>query len=369
MLMGKAKYTSIGGQALIEGVMMRGPDKIGLAVRQPDNKIYKEYITQTPLGDKYKFLKLPFFRGVAGFISSMKIGYKTLMISAEKAGLDLDDAEPETKFEKWLMKTFGDKLMGVVSGIGMVLGVILAMGLFFFLPVLLRNGAIYLVEKLSGNTMLETSRSLFTSIFEGIIKIVIFVAYLFLVSKMKEMRRVFEYHGAEHKTIFCYESKLPLTVENVRSKKRFHPRCGTSFMVLMMIIGIIVSFIIARFTKANSNTYLWTAVKILMVPLLMALGYEVLKIAGKYDNAFTRFISAPGMWVQRLTTKEPDDSQIEIAIASLVMVLSDEDKLAFGITEEITADSEELEVLSGENIDVYENEASEEQENDQQASD
>ena len=176
--MGKAKYTSIGGQALIEGVMMRGPQKIGLAVRQPDNEIYKEYIEVTPISNKYKFLKLPFFRGVAGFISSMKIGYKTLMISAEKSGMNLDDTEPETKFEKWLMKTFGDKLMGVVSGIGMVLGVVLAMGLFFFLPVLLRNGSIFLIEKISGSAMLETSRSLFTSVFEGVIKIVIFVLYL-----------------------------------------------------------------------------------------------------------------------------------------------------------------------------------------------
>jgi len=353
--MSKAKFTSIGGQALIEGVMMRNGAKIGLCVRQPDEEIYKEDIEIKPVSDKYKILKWPLLRGVSGFISSMKLGYKTLMISAQKSGLDLDDAEPETKFEKWLMDKFGDKLMTVVSSIGMVLGVALSFGLFFFLPSLLRNGSLHLIKLISGHEMADTARSLYTSIFEGIIKIVIFVIYLFLVSKMKEMRRVFEYHGAEHKTIFCYESGQPLTVENVKSKKRFHPRCGTSFLVLMMFVGMIISFTIARFTSANENVYLWTAIKILTVPVIMGLGYEVLKLAGKYDNIFTRIISAPGMWVQRLTTKEPDDSQIEVAIASLVMVLSDEDKERLGIPleEPEVEETKEIEVASDENVDTY----------------
>lgn len=307
--------TSIGGQALIEGVMMRGPSSTYLAVRTPKGEIEGEYVTAASPAQKYKFLKWPLIRGITGFIQSMMVGYKCLMISAEKSGMeDLEDEQP-SKFEQKIMDLFGDKLMKVVSTIGVVLGVALAVVLFMLLPTLLFNG----VKHFAGEEI-----NIYRALFEGVIKIAIFVAYLALVAQMKELRRVFEYHGAEHKTIFCYESGEALTVENVRTKKRFHPRCGTSFMIVMMIVGIIVSFVISYFTKADRLWYVWVPIKILVVPLIMGLGYEVIKLCGKYDNLFTRIISAPGMWMQRLTTREPDDSQIEVAIAALKGVLPDD---------------------------------------------
>jgi len=343
----KAKFTSIGGQALIEGVMMRAPDKTGLCVRQPDGKIYKEYINIASPAEKHKWMKFPLIRGVVGLVTSMMTGYKTLMISAEKSGMNLEDTEAESKFEKWLVDKFGDKLMGIVSGIGMVLGVGLALLLFFYLPTLMRNGSLFLIEKIMGRPFGEVAQSIYTAIFEGVIKLVIFVVYLAVVSCMKEMRRVFEYHGAEHKTIFCFEAGLPLTTENVAKQRRFHPRCGTSFMVLMMIVGMAFSLTLSLLTKGKLKAIWWTVIKILIVPLVMGLGYEVLKLTGKYDNAFTHIVSAPGLWIQRLTTKEPDEEQIEVAIASLGMVLPEEDKLRLGYAEE-EPEAEEIEAPGSE---------------------
>ena len=360
--MSKAKFTSIGGQALIEGVMMRAPDKTGLCVRQPDGGIYKEYINITSPAEKHKWMKFPLVRGVVGLVTSMMTGYKTLMISAEKSGMNLEDTEAESKFEKWLLDKFGDKLMGIVSAIGMVLGVGLSLLLFFYLPTLMRNGSQFLIEKIIGRPFGVSAQSVYTAIFEGVIKLVIFVVYLALVSRMKEMRRVFEYHGAEHKTIFCFEAGLPLTVDNVAKQRRFHPRCGTSFMVLMMIVGMAFSLTLSLLTKGQLKAIWWTVIKILIVPLVMGLGYEVLKITGKYDNAFIRIISAPGLWIQRLTTKEPDEKQIEVAIASLGMVLPEEDKIRLGYVEEEveaveeTADEEESEESTEETEQLQEGE-------------
>ncbi len=304
------KKTSIGGQALIEGVMMRGVGKAAMAVRLPDGTIDVE-IQKTKLAkDKSFVFRMPFVRGVFNFIDNMIFGYKYLMKSAEKSGLDLE--ESESKFDKWLEKHFGNKIMTVVSAIAMVFGVVLAIGLFILAPM----GVVWLLEKavpLGG----------FKTLIEGLIKIAVFVAYLALVSQTKDIRRVFEYHGAEHKSIACYEAGDELTVENVKKYKRFHPRCGTSFLLIVLIVSILVYSLI-QFSWGN--LLLRAALKILLLPIIVGISYEIIKLAGRYDNVFTRILSAPGLWIQRFTTREPDDSQIEVAIASLKPVLPEENE-------------------------------------------
>ena len=303
-----AKYTSIGGQALIEGIMMKSPEKTALAVRMPDKSIDITYLNGKSIREKYKILKLPILRGIAGFIESIIQGYKAMMLSADKSGFtDLDEEENE--------KTDSDKkkesaLMSAVMVIATVLGVALAVVLFMLLPRLA-------VQGLSALFGAEFSPVVRSSI-EQLLKLTIFVAYVWAVSFMKDIKRVFMYHGAEHKTIFCYEKGLPLNVENVRAQRRFHPRCGTSFMILMILISIIFSTIVQIIFPSVYNIYwLWVVIKILLIPLVCGAGFEVLKICGKYDNLATKIISAPGLWLQRLTTKEPDDGMIEIAIAAL----------------------------------------------------
>lgn len=304
-----AKYTSIGGQALIEGIMMKSPEKTALAVRMPDKSIDITYLNGKSIREKYKILKLPILRGIAGFVESMIQGYKAMMLSADKSGFT--DLEEEQEKEK----TEGDKkkenaLMSVIMVIATILGVALAVVLFMLLPRLA-------VQGLSTLFKAEFSPVVRSSI-EQLLKLTIFVIYVWAVSFMKDIKRVFMYHGAEHKTIFCYEKGLPLTVENVRTQRRFHPRCGTSFMILMILVSIIFSTIVQIIFPSVYNIYwLWVAIKILLIPLVCGAGFEVLKICGKYDNLFTKIISAPGLWLQRITTKEPDDGMIEIAIAAL----------------------------------------------------
>lgn len=304
------KYTSIGGQALIEGIMMRGPEKTALAVRLPEGGIDISFLNFTSVSSKHPILKLPVIRGVVSFAESMIQGYKALSVSAEKSGF----AEEEGKGEK----TEKDKkkesaFMAVIMAAASVLAVVLAVVLFVYLPALAFDG----IEMIFGKGI-----SGWAPVFEGVIKVVILVAYMALVSLMKDIKRVFMYHGAEHKTIFCYESGEDLTVENVRRQKRFHPRCGTSFLILMVLVSIIVSFIItAAFPGLREITPLWVAVKILLIPLVCGIGYELIKFCGRHDNALTKIISAPGVWLQHITTKEPDDSMIEVAIAAMKEVI------------------------------------------------
>ncbi len=304
--MSKCKYTSIGGQALIEGIMMRGPEKTAMAVRLPDGNIDISFLEFKPIREKYKVLGWPVIRGVVNFIESMIQGYKALMISADKSGFaDLEEDKQDAKTE-------GEKTSvgaGILMGIASVLAVLLSVFLFMYLPALAFDGLNYITKgALNG----------LAPLFEGFIRIIILVVYMLLVSKMKDIKRVFSYHGAEHKTIFCYESGEELTIENVRKNSRFHPRCGTSFLILMLLVSIIVSFTISfLFPTLRDITILWVAVKILTIPLICGLGYELIKACGRYDNLLTRIISAPGMWLQRITTAEPDDSMIEIAIAAL----------------------------------------------------
>lgn len=298
--------SKIGGQALIEGVMMRGIDKAAMAVRQPDGEIDVEEWELNPSGFMRVITKIPVIRGIFSFGSSLITGYRCLMKSAEKAGLeDEDGSEEKGRFELWLEKTFGENLMKIVSIIGVILGLCLAIVLFMIVPTLIVKGIDMLVP-LGG----------WKALLEGVIKMGIFVAYLALVSRMSDIKRVFEYHGAEHKSIFCYEKGLPLTVENVKAQSRFHPRCGTSFMILILIISILVFSVVTW-----DNLVIRVLLKLAMLPLVMGIGFELLKLCGRYDNWLTRIIAWPGLKLQYLTTNEPDDSQIEVAIASLLPVL------------------------------------------------
>ena len=407
------KITSIGGSALIEGIMMRGPKKNTVCVRTGKDELYTEDVTVTFLAQKAKIFKLPFFRGFAGLIDSMRLSYKSLMLSADKAVESVEIDEEPSKFEKWLDEKFGDKLMKILMAFASVLGVALAIGLFFFLPSFLfdvsgsfipafRDDSVYsytvtdntttvqfmdeaekeltvpfavtdtgkvwtvLDEKdenglykvtvtdetnpagngtvsmrnmrnwkrvyiktaengaaLSAKQKMDVSQEglqrLWKSIFEGVLKIVLFLGYIILVSQTKDMKRVFMYHGAEHKTIFCYENDEELTVANVKKQIRFHPRCGTSFMVIMLLLGILIGL----FVPANpfGIAFLRPLFKILLIPVTCGIGYELIKLCGRHDNFLTRIIAKPGVWMQRLTVHEPDDKMIECAIASMEAVI------------------------------------------------
>lgn len=287
----KEKYKSkIGGQALIEGVMMNGVHKGAMACRLPNGTIDLEVWEKKPAGAWYR--KVPFIRGIFNFISSMKEGYRCLMKSAEKQ-MDNEETPEDEKLS--------DKAMNVIMTISMIVGLVLAVGLFVFLPKWLVN----LSGKLTENRFIR-------SFSEGIIKIIVFIAYLGCTALMKDLRRTYEYHGAEHKTIACLEAGLELNVENVKKQKRFHPRCGTSFLFITLIISILVMCIVPF-------TVVWQRMlsSIILIPVMVGISYEIIKLTGRHDNLFTKIISAPGLYIQRLTTKEPDDSQIEIAIAAI----------------------------------------------------
>ena len=337
MAKAKAKYTAIGGQALIEGILMKSPEKTAMAVRKKDGEIDISYPAGKSIREKYKILRLPIIRGIIGFVESMVQGYKAMMQSADISGFtDLEDEPKKEKAEnteneavteettenavaeetenkeeaKKEEKKSNGVLMGVIMVIATVLGVLLAVGLFMYVPRLI-------VGFLQKAFSVEFS-AVVKSVIEQSIKLAVFVLYVWLVAFMKDIKRVFMYHGAEHKTIFCYEKGLELNVENVRKQKRFHPRCGTSFMILMILVSIFFSTVIQiLFKDIYDNTVVWVIVKILMLPLICGAGFEVLRACGKYDNLLTRIISAPGMWLQHITTKEPEDDMIEIAIAAI----------------------------------------------------
>ena len=310
--MAKSKYTSIGGQALIEGILMKSPEKTALCVRLPNGEIDTSYMEEKRLAQKCKIFALPIIRGVVGFAESMIQGYKALMISADKSGFTDLEEETEAKENKEETEEKKDNLLlSIIMVVGVVLGLLLAVALFMYLPRILVSGIEWVIGK-------PITSKLLRSCIEQFVKLTVFVGYVWIVSFMKDIKRVFMYHGAEHKTIFCYEKGLELNVENVKIQKRFHPRCGTSFMILMILISIVFSTILqVVFPEVYTVKWLWVVAKILMIPLICGVGYEVLKICGRYDNIVTRIISAPGMWLQRLTTKEPEEDMIEIAIAAL----------------------------------------------------
>lgn len=299
----------IGGQAVIEGVMMRGKKLYALAVRTPKKEIVVEKTPIKPAAEKCKILGWPIIRGVVAFVDSLVMGMKVTTKSATLAGLDDIEYDQESKFEKWLESKFGDKLADYLIYFSVAVSIILCIGIFMVLPTFL-GGAV--TNLLHGDATLR-------SVIEGVIKIIIFVGYMFLVSQMKDIKRVFMYHGAEHKTINCFESGEELTVENVRHNTRFHKRCGTSFLVIVMLVSIILFFFIR-------TDVLWLRVlsRIILVPAIAGISYEFIRYAGKHDNWLVNIISAPGIAMQIITTSEPDDSMIEVAIASLNAVLEEE---------------------------------------------
>ena len=407
-----AKKSSIGGQALIEGIMMRGPEVTAMAVRDPDGEMVLEK-WENSTANVPKFFKLPIIRGVYNFIGSMKLGYKCLMRSAEISGLEaLEEEIKREKEEKKAQKKAkklglaeensekpdevaeenieavteeaaeaeetveeaveeavevkekdkkesskkkekdGSALTNSVMIIAVVFAIVLSIGLFVFLPVqIYRWISPALPYGITSKPFLNT---LVKCCFEGILKIALLVGYMFAVSFMKDIKRTFMYHGAEHKTIFCYEHGKELTVENVRAEKREHPRCGTSFLILMLIVGIFISlfidplFVLISGNEAIFDTGLYvalrTAIKVLLIPLIMGIGYELIKFAGRHDNIVTKIISAPGMWLQHLTVKEPTDDMIECAIAAFVEVIPENEKKAF------EKESEEADVATEEQL-------------------
>ena len=421
-----AKKTSIGGQALMEGIMMRGPKKSAMAVRNPQGEIVLE-VTDIAKDKRPFITKIPIARGVYNFVNSMIIGYKALMRSAEISGLEeieeelakekaakkaakkakkegklpneespsveavaeetvteeavteetvadetvagetvaeetvaeetvteeavaektvTEDADAEEAVateeptvEKSKAKPEKKKSSGLTTAITViagVLGVALALVLFIFLPDFLAGLA---SDPLPNSTV-------WRPIFAGILKILILIIYMALVCLMKDIRRTFEYHGAEHKTIFCYEAGLELTVENVRKQRRFHPRCGTSFLILMLIVSIGIGLCIDPIYMAitgnpePTNKFLFSLIKLCLLPITMGIGYELIKLAGRHDNLFTRIISAPGMWLQRITVREPDDGMIECAIMAFVAVMPEPEKAEYLVSDAPSADVE-----------------------------
>ena len=311
--MAKVKRVSVGGQALIEGILMKGPKCSAMALRLPDGTIEVEEKKMTSLREKNKFFGLPVIRGVVSFVESMIEGYKCLMESAEKVSFDEikndDDIENMSKVDRWITEHFGEKMMTVISVISMVLGIGIAFALFFYLPTLAADFI---------NKLVDGAITNFRVIIESLVRIVIFVVYMVLVAQMKDIKRMFMYHGAEHKAIFCFEAGKELTVENVREMSRLHPRCGTSFMFVMIFISMILSSVISlAFPELRDIRPLWVAVKVRQLPVVMGLGFEFIKFAGCHDNILVKILSAPGLWMQKITTNEPTDDIIEVGIAAL----------------------------------------------------
>ena len=300
------KITTIGGQALMEGIMMVGPQRTVAAFCDEQGNISTEEITAPRLTKQYPLLGKPFIRGIFALVDSFRMGYKALSLSADKL-TEGEEEEELSGLDKWLNDHLGEKLTAALMGVASVLGSALAIVLFFLLPTVLFN-------LLEGVVPVDIAG--WRSIFEGVLRIGIFVAYVALISLVPDIKRTFQYHGAEHKTIFCYENDLPLTVENVRKQGRFHPRCGTSFLLLMLLLGIIVGFFIPF-----SNPFLRTFTKLLCIPVIMNVGYEVQKACARHDNWLSRLVTAPGLWMQRLTVKEPDDKMIAAAIVAMEAVI------------------------------------------------
>ena len=314
--------TMIGGQALIEGIMMRGPEKDAIVTRNQDG-LHVE-VNARKLPPKGSFKTWPFLRGIFSFFDAQVTGVKALMRSADLAPEEMQE-EP-SKLDLWLEKKLGnEKFQQAVVGIAVFLGLALSIGLFFLLPMVIGGFFDRWIDSTVGLNLVE-----------GIIRMILFAAYMILISRMEDMKRVFSYHGAEHKTIRCYEAGLPLTVENVRMQTRLHPRCGTSFLLVVMVISILVfsvasSALLAVFPALEglrgSALYrvIMVVFKLLLLPLVVGITYEINRWAGGHDNGFTRILTAPGMWMQNFTTNEPDDAMIEVGIAAVQAVLPEQE--------------------------------------------
>ena len=316
--------TTIGGQALIDGIMMRGPEKDAIVIRGKERLTLE--VNPRKIRKPGSFATWPFIRGAVNFFDSQVVGVKALMRSADLAPEEYAQEEQPSKFDLWLEKKLGnEKFQQYVIGFAVFLGLAMSIGLFFLLPMVIGS----LFDRIITST-------LGLNLLEGLIRMIIFMVYMILVSRMNEMKRVFSYHGAEHKTIRCYEAGLPLTVENVRQQTRLHPRCGTSFLLVVMVISILVfsvasSLLLSAFPAlaAMRGSFLYRLLmivfKLLLLPLIVAVTYEINRWAGRNDNGFTRILTAPGMWMQNFTTNEPDDSMIEVAIEAVKAVLPEEE--------------------------------------------
>lgn len=305
--------TSIGGQALIEGIYMRGPDKQSIVVRDQNGKLVVKTEELKLTKEHYPILGIPFIRGAFAFLGTMVEGVKALMYSADFYPDEEESSEP-SKFEQWLEAHVPSKTLDkLIVAFATIVAVAFSVGLFFLLPTVVTS-----LIKLA-----VPMNVLGQNVVEGIIRIAIFLAYLILISKMKDIRRVFSYHGAEHKTIFCYERGLELTVENVRKMPRHHPRCGTSFLFVVIIVSIIVSSLVFPYINWQS-VWVRVGVKLLLLVPVVGITYEFNRMVGAHDNALTRVLSAPGMWLQNFTTHEPDDSMIEVAIEAMKLVIPEE---------------------------------------------
>ena len=297
--------TSIGGQALIEGILMRGPKKQAIVCRTAEGLVEKVDELKL-LKDKYPIFGWPFIRGCVTFIDSMIKGMQALTYSAEL--VPVEDQEPD-KLDQWIEKHFeAEKASKIVIGTAVVLGIALALFLFIFLPTLI----VGLIKPLTQNLVIR-------NLSEGVVKIIILLCYMRLCSCVSDVKRLFSYHGAEHKTIFCYEHGKPLTVENVRTESRFHPRCGTSFLLVVVVVSILVNSVVTL-----TNSFARMGAHLLLLPVVVGISYEINRWCGRHDNWLSAALSAPGKWLQHLTTNEPDDSMIECAIRALELVIPDE---------------------------------------------
>ena len=305
--------TSIGGQAIMEGIMMRGPEKTAIAVRLPDGRIHMKTQPTLTMG---KWAKVPLVRGVVAFIASLVVGTKTIMYSADV----LEKFAPETyasdNKESWLEKKLGkEKAWNALMALSVVLALVLAIGVFMLLP----TAIVGILKKVTDSVIL-------LNLVEGLVRIALFIGYIALIPKLEDINTVFQYHGAEHKTIHCYENNMPLTPENAQTFYRLHPRCGTSFLMFVMIVAIIVHVFMGW-----PNVWMRIGLRLLALPLIAGISYELLKWAGRSQNKIVEFLSLPGIYLQKLTTREPNEKQLEVAIASVKAVLPDEDARVQGV--------------------------------------
>ncbi len=297
----KKRYSGIGGQAVLDGIMMKKGDKSAVSVRKTDGEIITKDIDLAMNFTKSRFSKLPFIRGVYSFIESMMLGMKSLNYSAE---ISLEEEEEPGKFEQWLQKKFGDKSNDIILNFTMILAVALGIGIFMLLPLGLSSlAAIFVRDRL------------LLSVIEALTRVFIFVAYILAIGQMDDIKKLYQYHGAEHKCISCLERGKPLTVHNVVCSSRLHPRCGTSFLLYVVVISCILFFFIQV-----SDPLLKIIIRLLLVPVIAGISFEIIRFAGKFDNLFTNILSAPGLMLQKLTTKEPDKAQVEVAITAVEAV-------------------------------------------------
>ncbi len=298
------KMTSIGGQAVIEGVMMRGPEKIATAVRKSDGEIVMDIKDVNSFVVRHKLNKIPIIRGVVSFVESMVTGTRCLMFSADQVDLEDDSAEP-SKFEKWLDDKLGDKIKDIAIYFAVAAAMAFSIGLFMILP-----------TAIAGIFKLWIKAPIALNLIEGLIKLGIFLVYLWAVAFMPDIKRVFEYHGAEHKTIAAYEAGAELTPENAMEYSRLHPRCGTSFLLIVMVVSILMFSMLTW-----SNLWIRIAYRLLLLPVVAGLSYELIKLAGKRPNGVVGILTKPGLWLQKITTREPDMEQLEVAIAAMKAVI------------------------------------------------